>query len=335
MDVINHRYNSINFSANLLVSDKNNLLDSSQIKVLTDMVKPIGEEDDIIEFNLGSDIIDWAEVNDKQRPKKFLSGYKMSVETTVDGIKNTDLSVADTQQNFWERYSELAPFEVLKDWINSIKDNADFDNKKNNLNPDIYNSSNNNWDNRASIETPDEVINDISARPNFFNSPFFRAFTDMPDTSLAAVFNDNLSKGSHRINIQQLRMDIERLKSGQDIKAPVLDFESGIVYPQTEEVKSTPFIFVDGLQTQFPEIEGLADVIIRMEVPEEERTASFIKRASQMGVSEEQSRKDLNASNKYMKELIPLNPDTPDVVINGRYDKDDLFELLRTMFGQR
>ena len=322
--------NNVNFSANLLISGKKELLNNTQIKELKSLVSDIGEKDDIIELNLVSDIIDWAEVNKKNQPKMFLSGYKMFVETTMKGFERQDLSAADTQQRFWE--SGNLPFKIFKNWIETVKKGEKFDNKEINISPEKYNSQNKNWDNWASIETPDEVPNTVTKKKGFFNSPAYKAIINKKDTSLAAVFNDNIANNSHRIDIETLRQNISDLKSGKDIKAPVLDFSKGIVHPESEEVKSSKYIFIDGLQTQFPQVEKLADLVVRMKVPENIREERFVNRSMQFGTSSEQSAKDLKASNEYMEKLIPFNPDSADVEINGRYDKDNLFEFLAQLF---
>ena len=321
---------NVNFSANLLISGKKELLNNTQIKELKSLVSDIGEKDDIIELNLVSDIIDWAEVNKKNQPKMFLSGYKMFVETTMKGFERQDLSAADTQQRFWE--SGNLPFKIFKNWIETVKKGEKFDNKEINISPEKYNSQNKNWDNWASIETPDEVPNTVTKKKGFFNSPAYKAIINKKDTSLAAVFNDNIANNSHRIDIETLRQNISDLKSGKDIKAPVLDFSKGIVHPESEEVKSSKYIFIDGLQTQFPQVEKLADLVVRMKVPENIREERFVNRSMQFGTSSEQSAKDLKASNEYMEKLIPFNPDSADVEINGRYDKDNLFEFLAQLF---
>ncbi|MBR6099248.1 hypothetical protein IKP85_05820 [bacterium] len=333
MNISNSGSNNTVFSANILISGKQELLKPKQILELTEKIKTLGEKNDIVEFTLGSDIIDWVEVNKHNNPKKFLSGYKMSVETTIKKVEDRDLSVADTQQRFWEHYEELSPFGVLKSWINSVKEKYSFDNKNININPTIYKSKNDEWYNWASILTPDIIPNNISAKKNFFNSPFYKAYTGKKDTSLEAVFKDNLANNSHRINVEQLETDIADLKSGTDIFAPVLDFVKGITHPKAEKVEASKYIFIDGLQTQFPEIENLADLIIRMQIPENVRTERFISRASQLGTAKEQSQKDLAASNEYMKKLIPFNPNSADVVINGRYNKEYLYKMLQYLFG--
>lgn len=322
--------NNVNFRANLLLTGKKELLKKNQIQKLSQQVQSIGKKDDIVNVNIVSDIIDWAEVNKNNQPKKFLSGYKMYVETTIDGFEKQDLSAADTQQRFWEGHFQ--PFNVLSDWISSVKNGEKFDNKKINISPEIYNSGNKNWDSWASIETPDIVPNTITKGKGFFNSPAYKAITGKKDTSLSAVFNDNLANNSHRIDIETLKQNISDLKRGKNIKAPVMDFSKGIVHPEAEDIDSTKYIFIDGLQTQFPQIEELADLIIRMKVPENVREKRFINRSMQFGTSPEQSTKDLKASNEYMEKLIPFNPDSADVEINGRYDKDNLFELLRILF---
>ena len=322
--------NNINFTANLLVSGKKELLNKNQIKELKSLVSDIGKKDDIVELNIVSDIFDWAEVNKNNCPKKFLSGYKMFAETTIGGLEKQDLSVANTQQNFWQE--GYMPFNVVSEWLNTIKKGEKFDNKRINTLPEIYNSQNKNWDSWASIETPDEIPNTVTKKKGFFNSPVYKAITGKKDKSLASVFNDNLANNSHRIDIETLEKNISDLKSGKDIKAPTLDFSKGIVHPESEEIKSSKYIFIDGLQTQFPQVEELADLVIRMKVPENVREERFINRSMQFGTSSEQSSKDLKASNEYMEKLIPFNPDSADVEINGRYDKDKLFKLLAKLF---
>jgi len=322
--------NNVNFSANLLISGKKELLSKNQIRELKSLVSDIGKKDDIVELNLASDIFDWAEVNKENCPKKFLSGYKMFVETTIDGLEKQDLSVANTQQKFWQ--DGFMPFKVFSDWLNIVKKGEKFDNKKINTFPGIYNSQNKNWDSWASIVTPDEIPNTITKKKGFFNSPVYKAIAGKKDKSLAAVFNDNLANNSHRIDIETLENNISDLKSRKDIKAPIMDFAKGIVYPEAEDIKSSKYIFIDGLQTQFPEVEKLADLVIRMKVPENVREERFINRSMQFGTSSEQSSKDLKASNEYMEKLIPFNPDSADVEINGRYDKNSLFELLSQLF---
>ena len=146
-----------NFSANLVIYGNKSLLLDNQVSILKEMLQPLGEKDDIVELNIASDIIDWVEVNNQNHPKKFLSGYKMFVKTSIPEIKDKDLSVADVQQRFWENYSALSPFEVMKKWVKSIKNNSKFDAKSINVNPSLYNFSNEKWTNWVSFKTPDSL----------------------------------------------------------------------------------------------------------------------------------------------------------------------------------
>ena len=144
-----------NFSANFLISGNKSLLSNNEVLILSKMVEPLGKNDDTFELKISPNIIDWVEVNSQNRPKKFLSGYKMFVKTSISQIKDKDLSVADVQQHFWENYTELSPFEVMQNWIKSINANNSFDTKKININPTLYNFSNTNWSDWASFKTPD------------------------------------------------------------------------------------------------------------------------------------------------------------------------------------
>lgn len=144
-----------NFSANLSISGNKSLLSAEQILSLTKMVEPLGKKDDVVELNIGSDIIDWVEINSQNRPKKVLSGYKMSVKTSILGVEDRDLSTAGIQQRFWDNYGELSPFGVVKSWINSVKKKSKFNLKRININPVLYNFSNSEWFNWASFKTPD------------------------------------------------------------------------------------------------------------------------------------------------------------------------------------
>ena len=146
-----------NFSANFLISGNKSLLSTRQISTLTRKIEPLGKKDDVVELNIGSDIIDWVEVNSQNRIKKYLSGYKMTVKTSISGVEDRDLSTADIQQRFWNNYTELSPFEVVKSWIDSVKDNTKFNPKRININPKLYNFSNSKWFNWASIKTPDST----------------------------------------------------------------------------------------------------------------------------------------------------------------------------------
>lgn len=156
--LINNHFNPIynpNFSANLIISGNQLLLSDKQITQLSQMIKPLGEKDDVVEVNISSDIIDWVEINSLNHPKKFLSGYKMCVNTSIKGTENQDLSTADIQQRFWDNYAEFSPFGVLKSWVQSVKKKSIFNVKKININPSLYNLSNEGWFNGVSIKTPD------------------------------------------------------------------------------------------------------------------------------------------------------------------------------------
>lgn len=153
----NHSKNAYyqSFSANLLISGNKSLLSEEEISTLTKMVKPLGKKDDFVELNIGSDIIDWFEINSQNHPKKVLSGYKMTVKTSISGVKDRDLSTADIQQRFWENYTELSPFGVVSSWINSIKKKTKFNLKSININPSLYNFHNLEWTNSVALKTPD------------------------------------------------------------------------------------------------------------------------------------------------------------------------------------
>ncbi len=139
------------FTANILISGQKGLLNSKQISELASIVRPLGKKNDIIEFNLRSNVMDMVEVDEKHRPKKFLSGFKMFVKTTIHGVHDTDLSVAKKQQEFWERYEDLSPFGVIKSWINSVKKDISFDIKEINDKPRLYNASNVRWNNNSTF----------------------------------------------------------------------------------------------------------------------------------------------------------------------------------------
>ena len=147
------------FSAKLSISGKHELLTTKQVAELTKMVKQWGRVDDTVDINIGSDIIDMAEVNGNDIPQRFLSGYKMYVRTTIPGVKNKDISVADAQQHFWENFAALSPFSVIKSWIQSAEENNIFDIKKINVKPKLYRSSNDSWYNGAKFIVPDKKKN--------------------------------------------------------------------------------------------------------------------------------------------------------------------------------
>lgn len=157
MLINNHSKNTYypNFSANLLISGNKSLLSDEEISTLSKRIEPLGKKDDSVELNIGSDIIDWFEINSQNRPKKVLSGYKMSVKTSISGVKDRDLSTADIQQRFWENYSEFSPFGVVGNWIDSIKNKTKFNLKSININPSLYNANNSEWINCAALKTPD------------------------------------------------------------------------------------------------------------------------------------------------------------------------------------
>ena len=144
------------FTANILILGKKELLSPKQINELAAMVKPLGRSSDVFELDMRSDVMDMVEVNRKKHPKKFLSGFKMFVKSSIQDVKDTDLSVAKTQQVFWERYEELSPFGVVKSWINAVKKNIPFDIKEINDKPRLYNASNTNWVNNASFFVRDK-----------------------------------------------------------------------------------------------------------------------------------------------------------------------------------
>ena len=143
-----------NFKANILISGEKELLKQKQIVELSEMIKSFGNNNDIIEFNIGSKIIDTVEINKQNQPQRFLSGYKLFVKSTVKGINDIDLSTAKTQQDFFENYDELSPFSVIKSWIKTVKENTLFNKNVINLNPNLYNASNNNWYNNATFVVP-------------------------------------------------------------------------------------------------------------------------------------------------------------------------------------
>ncbi len=329
MELNSLRNTSPSFNANLLISGKK-LLKDYETAELQKLASKVGTADDIIEINFKSDIIDWYQQNQHGQLTKILSGFKMVIESTLNGFAKTDCSVANTQQEFWFGYEDFGPFGRAKQWFESVI-NGQKENPNLNIKPDIYNAENNEWLNNSKIE----VFEAPKKKPvkTFFNSPFYHAMCEHKEIGLKDIFEDNLANGTHRINLDQLKEDITELRNGNDVKTPVTDFSTGIVYPKSEEVKSSKYIFIEGLQTQFPEIEKLADLILRVEVPAETRQKSFIDRAAQSGVKTEQAEKDLKASNEYMEKLIPLNPNSADMIIHGRYNKDDLIKLLKSIFG--
>lgn len=330
MQINNLSSTNPNFNANLIISGKN-LLKKHEAAELDTLAQKIGTTEDIIEINFKSDILDWYENNQHGEITKILSGFKMLVETTLENFPKIDCSVANTQQVFWFQFEDLGPFGRVKQIFEQILNNEpQSQDSTANIRPDIYNAENPQWIQNSKIE----IFEAPKKKPvkTFYNSPFYKAMTEHREIGLRDIFAENLAQGTHRINLEQLRKDISELRSGHDVRTPVTDFSTGIVYPEAEEVKSSKYIFIEGLQTQFPEIEELADLILRVEVPADIRKTSFIDRAAQGGVKKEQAEKDLEASNEYMEKLIPLNPNSADIIINGRYNKDDLIDFLNQIF---
>ena len=326
---INNSKNTPAFSANLIMSGKK--LKDAEITQIRRIIDKVGEKDDIVEINVQSDILDWIEINQQNHPTKFLSGFKLFIESTIEKFEKTDLSTALTQQRFWEGFSEFSPLGVIEKWAEAVLNNEPIDTKRINTRPEIYNAENDNWEHNCKIEIEEKPRK--APVKTFYNSPFYKAMMEHREIGLKDIFEENLANGTHRINLDQLRSDIAELKKGNDVRTPITDFATGRVHPKAEEVKSSKYIFIEGLQTQFPEIEELADLIMRVEVPADNRKTSFIDRAAQGGVKKEQAEKDLDASNEYMEKLIPLNPNSADMIINGRYNKDDLIAFLKMIFG--
>lgn len=317
------------FKANLILSGEK-LLKNHEVAELETLTSKIGTPDDIVEINFKSGILDWYENNQHGKITKILSGFKMVIESTLANFEKTDCSVAKTQQDFWYGYSEFSPFARAKKWLETAIKGSSSDSEYN-IRPEIYNTENCKWENNAKIEIF-EAPRKTPAK-TFYNSPFYKAICEHKEIGLDKIFQENLANDNHRINLKQLRTDISELKNGKDVMTPVIDFSTGIVHPKSEEIKSSKYVFIEGLQTQFPEIENLADMVIRLEVPAKTRKQTFIQRATQNGVKTEQAEKDLEASNEYMEKLIPLNPNSADIVINGRYAKEDLIQILKSIFA--
>ena len=163
------------FTSELLVSGRKDLLTDEDISNLSKICKDIGKKDDIIEVNFSSDVFDFSEVNDKNRPTKFLSGYKLQINSTIDDYLNKDASVAKTQQNFYYGIEQYKPYTVIKNILNRIKHSADCNEYLStvNDNPKLYNLKNNKWFPNSMLEVEEKPIRPLTR--HIFNSPVNKA----------------------------------------------------------------------------------------------------------------------------------------------------------------
>jgi len=175
------------FTSQLLISNSSALLTKEEISKLQKQCKTIGKSNDIIEINLLSDIFDSSEMINKEKPTKFLSGYKLKIDTTIDNFSSIDASVAKSQQAFFNAYAELNPYTVIETILTKIKlsENLQEYLASINDNPSLYNTKNENWHQDAKIDVPEPTMKPVTR--HFFNSPFYKAVTEQDSTKRKKV----------------------------------------------------------------------------------------------------------------------------------------------------
>lgn len=178
MRIENKHDNSINFRAGLLVSGNRDLLTENQIKALERQASYIGRDDDILEIEFKSGIFDFQEVNSKNCPTKYLTGYKAQINSTLDGLDSVDISVARTEQTFWERFEQFNPFVVVKNALEKIGDKNQINQYIATVNdfPQIYNAKNDNWKPNLPV-----LMREKPVKPEvrgLYESPVYRAVSE-------------------------------------------------------------------------------------------------------------------------------------------------------------
>lgn len=184
--IVNYR-DKASFQANLIINN-NNLLTDSQVSELSNYCRNIGENSDIIDINLSPEIIDSIEITREGQVQKFLSGYKLNIETTIANSENIDISVAKSQQGFFQDFERLNPFSVIRKVLENITNPQSIKTLKNSVNdnPAVYNANNKDWNNKAHIVVPDKIKRPVAK--HFYNSPFFKVMTeDTPVRRIAVI----------------------------------------------------------------------------------------------------------------------------------------------------
>lgn len=153
---------------------------------------------------------------------------------------------------------------------------------------------------------------------------------------------DNLTDNGYDIDapesfqLELLKIDLESLAEGNDIKAPrYVPNGTGVSIPASLDISSDKIIVVEGIATMYKDVKDVFDVKIYIETDNTIRRERFIKRAmAERNQNEENAIKQweylLHAGEKY---VIPCR-ENADFVLNGHSDLqyfDKILEYIHTI----
>lgn len=174
----------------------------------------------------------------------------------------------------------------------------------------------------VTVLSTDNYFNDISALINKYGT-----FDNLRDNGY-----DVDAPSSFKLDT--LRSDLEKLSSGNIIKAPMyLPNGTGVSLPEAMEVRPQKIIVVEGIATMYDKVQDVFDIKIYVETENELRKNRFMTRAvNERNQSVENARKHWNyiaqAGEKYVK---PFRTQA-DLVLNGNSDLNYFAKILQYIY---
>lgn len=146
---------------------------------------------------------------------------------------------------------------------------------------------------------------------------------------------DNLRDNGYDIDspesfqLEQLKIDLEELAQGNDVKIPeYLLNGTGISVQNSVHVSSQKIIVAEGMSTMYKDVKDVFDIKIYIEADFEERKERFFKRAAERNQNQENAQKHwdyiLGAGEKYIQ---PFRSEA-DMIINGNADLEYFSQIL-------
>lgn len=138
-------------------------------------------------------------------------------------------------------------------------------------------------------------------------------------------------EGPFAFDLDELEKSLDDIAQGKDICIPKMNLSNGVCIKNQTPVHSAKVILVEGIASMWKDLDRKFDITIYVELDEDTRKARHLERAASRNKSHEEALQMWKYMSASAELHIKPHKNKCDVVLNGNYYKNDLFEVFAKM----
>lgn len=138
-------------------------------------------------------------------------------------------------------------------------------------------------------------------------------------------------EGPFAFDLDELEKSLDDIASGKDICIPKMNLSNGVCIKNQTPVKSAQVVLVEGIASMWNDLDRKFDITIYVELDEDTRKARHLERAASRNKSHDEALQMWKYMSAAAELHIKPHKEKCDVVLNGNYYKNDLFEMFSKM----